>query len=153
MDLEFREIRFRKRKALIGDAKICSGCRTCEMICSLHHERVISPEQSRIYIKSNSFKGSYLPTYCHQCSDAPCFYACPESAIKIEKSNGTVLIDEEKCSGCRLCEEACTFRVIRFNHERNRPFKCDLCSGVPQCVDWCPMNALGVAEFGGEVPK
>ena len=153
MDAEFREVHFRKRRSIAGDPKICSGCRTCEMICSLHHEGFISPEQSRIFIKSNPFKGSYIPTYCHQCSDAPCLYACPESAITIEGIHGTVTINEEKCSGCRLCEEACPFRVIRFHQEKNRPFKCDLCHGNPECVKWCPMNALGVVAFGGEVPK
>jgi Fe-S-cluster-containing hydrogenase component 2 len=153
MNSEFRDIHLRKRKAIAGDSKTCSGCRTCEMICSLLHEGLIAPEQSRIHIKSNPFKGSHTPIYCHQCSDAPCLYACPESAITIDRIYGTVVIDGEKCSGCRLCEKACPFRVIRFLQEKNKVFKCDLCYGDPQCVEWCPMNALGVVEFGGEMPK
>lgn len=150
---EFRDIHFRKRKSVVGDSKICSGCRICEMICSLRHESLIAPERSCIQIKSNSFKGSYIPIICHQCSDAPCLYACPESAIAIEKNYGTVIINEEKCSGCRSCEKACPFRAIRFPQGGNIPLKCDLCHGDPQCVQWCPMNALGVVEFGGKIPK
>lgn len=153
MDLEFTEVHFRKRRALSADPKTCSGCRTCEVICSLSHEGSVDLERSRIFIKSNPFKGSYLPMVCHQCSDAPCYYACSESAIEIEGSNGTVVIDQEKCTGCRSCEEACPFKAIRFDAEKNKASKCDFCHGDPECVQWCPVNALGVTQFGGGVAK
>lgn len=76
MDLEFTEVHFRKRRAVSSDGKTCSGCRTCEVICSLSHEGEIDLERSRLYIRSNPFKGSFFPVVCHQCSDAPCYYAC-----------------------------------------------------------------------------
>ncbi len=153
MDLEFIEVHFRKRKALSANPKICSGCRTCETICSLAHEGMVDLERSRIYIKANPFKGSFVPVICHQCSDAPCYYACPESAIEIEADHGTVEIHQEKCTGCRSCEKACPFKVIRFDEEKEKVFKCDFCHGDPECVKWCPVNALGITQFGGEVPK
>jgi Fe-S-cluster-containing hydrogenase component 2 len=148
-DREFSKIQFRKRTAVSGDPKVCAGCRTCEVICSLSHEGFVDPERSRLYIKSNAFKASYIPMVCHQCSDVPCYYACPESAIEIEERYGTALIDGERCTGCRACEEACPFRVIRFDLEKKKAFKCDLCQGNPECVRWCPMNALGITHFGG----
>ena len=153
MSLDFLEMHYRYRRTLTANSKVCTGCRTCEVVCTLYHGGIINLEQSRLHIRADPLKGSFNPTVCHQCSDAPCFYACPESAISIERIYGTVIINEEKCSGCRLCEEACPFRVIRFHQEKNRPFKCDLCHGNPECVKWCPMNALGVVAFGGEVPK
>ncbi len=90
---------------------------------------------------------------CHQCADAPCYEACPESAAEIDTGSGMVSIHEEKCTGCRACEEACPFNAIRFDQDKNRVFKCDLCRGNPACVNWCPMNALGITEFGGTIPK
>jgi anaerobic carbon-monoxide dehydrogenase iron sulfur subunit len=151
MALEFIEVHLRKRKTLSADSKACSGCRTCEIICSLTHEGVIDPQKSRIYIKMNPFKGSFLPMVCHQCSDAPCLYACQESAIEINNSNGTVAIIQKKCTGCRSCEKACPYKVIRFDIEKNKVFKCDFCHGDPKCVKWCPANALGVTQYGGEI--
>jgi anaerobic carbon-monoxide dehydrogenase iron sulfur subunit len=150
---ELSKILFRKRRTLSADSKTCSGCGTCEVICSLSHEGSVNPERSRIHIRSDSFKGSFIPMICHQCADAPCYEACPESAIKIDTGSGAVSIHEEKCTGCRACEEACPFKAIRFDQNKTRVFKCDLCRGDPECVNWCPMNALGITEFGGTIPK
>jgi anaerobic carbon-monoxide dehydrogenase iron sulfur subunit len=123
------------------------------VICSLSHEGSVDLERSRIRIKSNSFKGSFIPIICHQCADAPCHGACPESAIEIEAVSGLVSIREERCTGCRACEKACSFHAIRFDPDKKRVFKCDLCRGEPACVNWCPVNALGITEFGGTIPK
>lgn len=153
MDLGFIDVHFRKRGAVSADSKVCAGCRTCEMICSLTHEECIDLERSRIILKSNPFKGSFVPMVCHQCSDAPCYYACPESAIEIEGEHGTVLINPDKCTGCRSCEKACPFGAIRFDQEKNKVFKCDFCQGDPKCVQWCPVNALGITRFGGEIAR
>ena len=148
MSLDFSDIHFRYRKTVTGNSKVCTGCRTCELICTLHHDAVMNPERSRIVIHSNPLKGSFIPTVCHQCSDAPCYYACPESAIQIEEEFGTVQIDAEKCTGCQACQEACPFKVIRFDEETHKVYKCDFCHGNPECVMWCPVHALGVTEFG-----
>ena len=149
-DLEFLGIHSRKRKTIVANPKICAGCRMCEMICSLSHEGCIDMERSRIHIMSNPFRGSFVPKVCHQCSNAPCYYACPSSAIEVKKDlGGIVMIDEEKCTGCRECVDACPYNAIRFDQDRNKVLKCDFCNGDPECVKWCPVNALGVAEFGG----
>jgi Fe-S-cluster-containing dehydrogenase component len=147
-NLEFSEVHFRKRRALAADPKICSGCRTCELICSLGHEGFVDPERARIFIQSNPLKGSFIPMICRQCSDAPCYYACPESAIEIDQGMGIVTIRGDRCTGCRVCEKICLYHAIRFDPEKNSAIKCDFCNGDPQCVKWCPVNALGVVEFG-----
>lgn len=152
MDRKFVETHFRKRRALAADSKVCSGCRTCEVICSLSHQEGIDLERSRIYLRSDPFRGSFIPVICHHCSDVPCLKACSELAIEIDMKDGTVRIIEERCTGCRSCEKACPFKAIRFDPERNKAFKCDFCQGEPECVRWCPTNSLGVIEFGGESP-
>ncbi len=144
-------ILLRKRKSLSADSKICSGCRTCEVVCSLSHEGAVDPERSRIRLRSNSFKGSFIPVICHQCADPACRAACPESAIEIEDAAGIVFIRDERCTGCRSCEKACPFDAMGFDPDRKKAFKCDMCRGDPACVAWCPMNALGVTEFGGAI--
>ena len=147
------KILFRKRTTLSAEPKTCAGCRICEVICSLTHEGSVDLERSRIHLRSNSFKGSFIPMICRQCADAPCREACPESAIEIGTASGTVSIREERCTGCRACQKACPFSAMRFDPSKKKAFKCDLCHGTPACVDWCPTNALGIIEFGGKVPK
>ena len=149
MSLDFLEMHFRYRRTLTANSKVCTGCRTCEVVCTLYHGGIINLEQSRLHIRANPLKGSFNPTVCHQCSDAPCYFACPISAINIEKEFGTVQINERECSGCGACIEACPFKVIRLDEGANKAFKCDFCHGSPECARWCPVNALGVAEFGG----
>lgn len=153
MKHEYTKVHFRRRRALVGEGKACSGCQTCAVVCSLVHEGEVDLMRARLTIKSNSFAGSFNPQVCHQCADAPCYYACPEGAMEIEAVNGTVLILEEKCTGCGACAQACPFRAIRLDEEKKKAWKCDFCGGNPQCFQWCPANALGVVEFGGEIPK
>jgi Fe-S-cluster-containing hydrogenase component 2 len=149
MELEFSAIQFRKRRTVSADSNVCAGCRICELICSLSHEGSFDLSRSRIFVKSDPFRGFFTPVVCRQCSDVPCYYACPEFAIEIEQSFGTALINEEKCTGCRLCEGACPFKVIRFDQETKKAVKCDFCHGDQVCVRWCPVNALGITECGG----
>ena len=152
-DSNYAKIRFRARSTLVAESRVCSGCRTCETICSLVHEGRIDLAKSRIHLKSNAFKGSFIPLVCRQCADAPCYYACPEDAIRIDDKDGTVNILEDRCTGCRACESACPYQMIQFDEEKNSAYKCDFCKGDPQCVKWCPMNALGTSTFGGSIPK
>ena len=47
-----------------------------------------------------------LPTMCQQCEDAPCVHVCPTGA-SYRDEEGKVLIDREKCIGCKYCMMAC----------------------------------------------
>jgi len=145
--IEQTKIYFRRRESLVANPQSCSGCRICQMICSLTHESAIDNERSRIQVTTNPFRGSSTIIFCRQCHDAPCYYACPESAIDLDQTNGAVVINQELCNGCRKCEEACPFNAILFSE--GRAYKCDLCGGDPECVKWCPMNSLGISVFGG----
>lgn len=146
---EFTNMNLRKRKALDANNKTCSGCRICEIICCLSHEGEIDPGKSRISIRSNPFKGSFVPQVCRHCSDVPCMQVCEASAIQIREEDGTVFINDEMCRGCRSCEKECRFGAIKFDSVRNKAFKCDFCRGNPQCISWCPTHSLGITAFGG----
>lgn len=153
MSQEFSEVYFRERYTLTTDSRICSGCRTCELICSITHGGNVDLELARIDVKQNAFKGSFVPIVCDHCSNAPCYYACTESAIIIDSAYGTILIDEERCTRCLNCLNVCPRHIIKFDQKKNRVIKCDFCNGNPECVKWCPMNALGITHFGGEIAK
>lgn len=124
-------------KRLLVNAKICTGCRYCEIICSIRHERNVNPQKSRIRVSSDILTGSDTPKVCHQCGKPLCISACTVGAIQINNELHTPVILSEKCTGCKSCIEACPFGEIFFDNERNVAIKCDLCGGDPQCVKFC----------------
>ena len=148
--LSFSETNTRERKSLVANPDACTGCRTCETVCSLSKTGAILPEMARLHIERKPFEGKFIQHVCHQCSIPYCLRACPDDAIGISEKNGTVLIDRKACTGCGLCKDACPFGMILFDEEKEKALKCDLCGGKPMCEKACPMNALGIAQFGGK---
>jgi len=114
----------------------CSGCRRCEIVCSLHHEGKIWPEASRIRIFM-LVPGVEIPHLCAQCNDYPCVSACPVEALSIDDDTTAVLVDREKCTGCGLCIKACPGNIPFLHPEDNKAVICDLCGGDPECVKVC----------------
>ena len=88
------------------DYELCSGCRRCEIACSLFHEGKIWPEASRIRIFM-LVPGVEIPHLCFQCEDYPCVKACSVRALSVNSQIGAVKVDVSKCTGCGLCVEAC----------------------------------------------
>ncbi len=149
----FSETNTRSRKSVVANSLACTGCRTCETVCSLIKTGRIFPEEARLHIDRQPFEGRFVQAVCHQCSIPYCLNACPVDAIGISSKTGAVLIDEKTCDGCGLCQEACPYGMILFDEHEQKAYKCDLCGGQPQCVKVCPMNALGIAYFEKEVSK
>lgn len=118
--------------------KDCMGCRACEVACKQENGLGTGPRLVRIVDKSPDF----IPIYCHHCADAPCKKSCPEDAIYKEEQ-GIVLIDNEKCIGCRECLEACPFGAMQFDDETEMAVKCDMCinrlkdNQQPACSSSC----------------
>ena len=150
-NLGLSEMNMRLRQSLVANPTACTGCLTCETACSLMKTGQIFPAMARIHIDRDPFEGRFIPNVCHQCSIPYCLNACPVNAIGISEKTGAVLIDREKCVGCKSCQRACPYGMIVFDEEGEKSFKCDLCGGNPQCVKLCPTHALGMAHFGGGV--
>ena len=118
----------------------CTGCRICEIICSLSRFGEVSHYSSRINVFSFA-PGLDIPILCVHCDQAPCMNNCHVNAIR-KNEQGLVEIASEDCTGCASCVEACPAGAIKIHPELGKAFKCDLCGGRPNCVDYCPNNAL-----------
>lgn len=130
------------KKIMCVDYDSCTGCTTCQMVCSLSHEGECSPKKSRIQIVKKEEKAVYVPVVCKQCENPPCRTACPVGAIQQIKETGAMNIEQEVCNGCGLCLTSCPYGAVSLYSSKGTAFVCDLCDGKPKCVEVCPTGVL-----------
>lgn len=132
------------KKAITIDPDRCTGCRMCELACSLKKEGVCSPLLSRVRVITVEREGLDVPLLCFHCTDAPCATFCPVMAISEDEKTGVAVVNDDLCIGCGACIVACPFGVIFLDPQskRKRILKCDLCNGEPDCVRFCEPRAL-----------
>lgn len=132
-------------KVLSVDIEKCTGCKTCEEVCSLKNTGRVQPSRSRIKVIRYEKRGeyhNYIPMVCQQCSTPLCMEACPTNAISRNETTGAMIVDQDACVGCRVCSMACPIGGISIDPVSNTAFKCDLCGGDPECVKYCDVEAL-----------
>ena len=60
-------------------------------------------------------------------------------------------VDEDKCSGCRICNNLCPFNAILFHEDRMvTEINPALCQGCGTCVAACPAGAISGTGFSNE---
>ncbi len=175
---------------MVIDLDKCVGCRRCMYACK--RENNVSDSISPPYItvfETESVTGVsgmyhpteepgagttmmytkcrkdkwYMPVQCNHCDDAPCVQVCPTGA-SYKAPDGLVVVDYEKCIGCRYCMVACPYQARRFNwwhpevpEEDRNPLvkmreegvveKCTFCvhrtrkGRNTRCVEVCPNKA------------
>jgi Fe-S-cluster-containing hydrogenase component 2 len=126
------------KKVVFCEPDKCTGCKICEVVCSVVKEKNINPNLSRIHVVRIDPLAMMAIT-CQGCDEAPCVKTCPNKAIS-SSEEGNVMLDERKCSFCGWCIQSCPFGAIIFHP--SRAFICDLCGGTPKCVEHCPKKAL-----------
>ncbi len=137
-------------KRILVDETYCTGCRYCEVVCSLIHEGEVNPRKSRIRVTGDPLRGEDKPVVCDPniCKTMPCIDSCPVTAIKKDESLDFPIIDVELCTGCRICLQVCPINAIFFDEEKRKALKCDLCNGEPECVKRCVAH-----EYLPHIPK
>jgi heterodisulfide reductase subunit A len=72
-----------------------------------------------------------------------------QKEISLEPVRATV--DEELCSGCRVCNGLCPFNAISFIEAQNvTRINPALCQGCGTCVSACPIGAISGTVFSNE---
>lgn len=126
------------------DADKCVGCQLCEYICSYTKTGEYNTYRSRIRtVRAEEVLVTAVA--CRTCEDAPCVIACPRDALTQDPETGSILVDPNRCDGCTWCVEACDFGTISINPETKLAEICNQCTDQeegPQCVQWCPKDAL-----------
>lgn len=156
-----------KQLAFYFNASACNGCEACVIACKsknafpvgINWRRVHQygggtwipdPEDKDFMVPSGVFAYS-ISAACMHCVKPICASVCPSSAIFKREEDGVVLINAERCIGCRYCEWACPYGAPQYNESAGQMTKCDFCIDLlekgeePFCTASCPMRAL---EFG-----
>jgi carbon-monoxide dehydrogenase iron sulfur subunit len=72
---------------------------------------------------------------------------CPMGAITYNDQTGAVIIDSDRCIGCKMCVYVCPLGAcILVESDKFSVVKCDLCNGDPECVKYCVYGALEYVE-------
>lgn len=140
------------------DQSRCIGCHSCTVACKSWHGLPPGPlKYLRVYqYEKGSFPDvrvhiQWVP--CYHCQEPVCVGSCPPQAMYKEDKYGAVLIDGEKCDGCRICYDVCPYGAPVFESDEIgvKAQKCNMCidrlelGEQPVCVLACRTRAL---EFG-----
>ncbi|RPI34429.1 MAG: 4Fe-4S dicluster domain-containing protein [Chloroflexota bacterium] len=127
---------------LFMDSARCSGCRACQVACSLNLFKESNPKKAALVVIPHfPAPGVYELKVCTQCGD--CAAVCPTEAIK-QNSRGAYYVDIDECNLCEACVVECPESVMFVRAElATTAWKCDLCG---DCVSVCGMDALWIAE-------
>ena len=165
-----------KKFVMVVDLSRCKNARKCVGACQKMHHLPVEKEWLSIKLmKDNDQSAPYwFPKTCFHCDNPPCVKVCPVNAT-FKRQDGLVLIDNERCIGCKFCMAACPYSTRVFNWEEPKQDidvrdlvstpetsvpskigtveKCDFCPDMirqgllPDCVTACPN---GVFYFGDE---
>jgi Fe-S-cluster-containing dehydrogenase component len=161
------------RYVMVIDPNRCVGCQACTIACKQKNGTPPNTFFTRVLIsetgKFPNTRITYKPILCMHCENPSCEKVCPTGATQ-KLDNGVVVIENEKCIGCRYCMAACPYNARYFNYGKPEeyfpgqgvtPFekvhqvehikgiveKCDFCldrveaGELPACVQTCPAKA------------
>lgn len=104
-----------RKWTMVIDQSKCVGCGYCTLACQAHNDVNPDIQWNRVTTAGEvAGKTVFLPRPCLQCAKAPCVEVCPVNA-SYYREDGIVMMDYDRCIGCRYCEVACPFQARSFN--------------------------------------
>lgn len=114
------------RWGMVIDLQKCIGCYSCVVACKQEHFLPRDVFWNRVLISHNgrfpAVTKEILPVLCNHCQEAPCLKVCPTNATT-QRADGVVMVDYDKCIGCRYCVIACPYQNRTFLAEQGELFK------------------------------
>ena len=143
----------KKHYAMVIQVAKCLGCQACTVACKFQNH--VPEGQYRTKTPVVGPNGTYpnVRMYfekeaCQMCQVAPCVQVCPTNASHYNE-DGVVLVDVDKCVGCKYCMTACPYDARFLNKETGTADKCTFCYETrvskgekPACVSTCVGGAL-----------
>ncbi len=158
--------------ALVIDLNVCVGCHACVTNCKewntsgeagpmVDQNPYGKDPTGTFFNRVQTFEVGefpntetvHFPKSCLHCEDPPCVPVCPTGASYKRKEDGIVLVDYDKCIGCKYCSWACPYGARELDEQQKVMKKCTLCvdriydttmtaeERRPACVRACPTSA------------
>ena len=105
-----------RKFVMVVDLAKCKNALKCQNACNKHHYITGDNAWLKVY-KMQEEKDTapyWLPMLCQHCDKPACVSVCPVDAT-FKRRDGLVLIDNERCIGCRFCMAACPYSTRVFN--------------------------------------
>ncbi|MHB0972291.1 MAG: DmsC/YnfH family molybdoenzyme membrane anchor subunit [Thermoanaerobaculia bacterium] len=144
------------RTAFVFDPQRCTGCEACRVACGIENGggrdtgwRTITTFNPEHY---PALPTQHLSLACNHCDVPACALGCPANAYHRDDATGAVILDPEKCIGCRYCSWLCPYDAPTFDTSAGVMGKCTFCAprlseGLqPACAQACPTGALSTGE-------
>lgn len=177
----------KKKLGLVIDLDTCVGCHACAVSCKewnaggfaapLPDEQPYGGQPSGVWFnRVHSYEVAaapacsdapaqpagtlHFPRSCLHCETPACVTVCPTGASYKRAEDGIVLVDEDKCIGCKLCSWACPYGAREYSAVEGVMKKCTLCidriynknlpeaERQPACVQACPTRARHFGDLG-----
>ena len=164
---------------MVIDLRKCEGLQLCVQSCVDMH---FLPEgQSWIQVLRMELPGGgsyWMPIPCNHCENAPCVKVCPVNAT-YHNEEGIVLVDYDRCIGCRQCMAACPYHRRFFSWktpelppeaalvktstdfpvpvQKGTVAKCMFCphllkdGKLPSCVTGCPNGSIYMGDYNRDL--
>ena len=168
-----------RKFVMVIDLARCQNARACIRGCQKGHNLAPDQEWLKVYLMKDHPEGEpyWFPRQCFHCDNPPCVKVCPVGAT-YKRQDNVVLMENNRCIGCKFCVAACPYSVRIFNwkappesdvpNEAYSPetsvpaqigtvSKCDFCPDrsregkLPYCVSSCPMGAMSSSGSGRKV--
>ena len=167
---------------LVIDLDTCVGCHACAVACKewnaggiagpLTDEQPYGKDPFGVWfnrvhsydvepeVVGGASMTVHFPRSCLHCETPACVTVCPTGASYKRAEDGIVLVDEDKCIGCKLCSWACPYGAREYSAVEGVMKKCTLCvdriynehldeiERQPACVQACPTRARHFGDLG-----
>ena len=178
----------KKKLGLVIDLDTCVGCHACATSCKewnaggiagpLTDERPYAKDPQGVWfnrVHSYELEADtatkqpaqtlHFPRSCLHCETPACVTVCPTGASYKRAEDGIVLVDEDKCIGCKLCSWACPYGAREYSEVEGVMKKCTLCvdriyndkldeaDRQPACVQACPTKARHFGDLADPQSK
>ena len=160
------------KKAFLIYPEHCIGCRACQVACKQWNQlpaeltnnkgsyenppKLSFHTYTRIKFKElktpPTMQWLFLKEQCYHCTEAACMLVCPEPEAIVRTKEGAVVLNSDKCTGCKQCVNSCPFGVPQYDPNTKKVSKCHFCYNrismglEPACSKVCPTGAISYGD-------